>query len=346
MKRYMKKALLIGAAGILLTGCAKTGSSSAAVSAQPAETEETVPETIDYLLLVNKTNRLPETWEEELDIVKSQNSLGDEVETERTAYEAYLKLKEELEANDIHVDLDSAYRSVAHQQEIWDRFTEKYGEEYTISHVAVPGYSEHQTGLALDLYLIIDGKDVYENEDMVQYPEIWEKIHARLANYGFILRYQEGKEDITGYSYEPWHIRYVGPEAAKEITEQGVTLEEYLGAVSSSDTEIDYGTSEIYTKPEMDEAISLVRQQFAVWPQCEIYNIRYASDDCNSEENVKWMNELVEGKEFTECIEFLTDFRTPAENSGSLEPDTEYKDYQWWLARPEGGSWELVSFGY
>ena len=67
------------------------------------------------------------------------------------------------------------------------------------------------------------------NEDMVNYPEVWSKIHAKLADHGYILRYPEGKEDITGYSYEPWHIRYLDdPELAREITEQGLTLEEYL----------------------------------------------------------------------------------------------------------------------
>ena len=102
-------------------------------------------------------------------------------------------------------------------------------------YVAVPGFSEHHTGLALDLYLIIDGKDVVLNEDMVQYPEIWEKIHAKLADHGFILRYLEGKEDITGYSYEPWHIRYIDdPAVAKEIMDEGITLEEYLGVAEEA----------------------------------------------------------------------------------------------------------------
>jgi D-alanyl-D-alanine carboxypeptidase len=127
--------------------------------------------------------------------------------------------------------LDSAYRSEAAQQKIVDEFTEKYGADYVKQYVAVPGYSEHHTGLALDLYFIVDGKTVYENEDLEQYPEIWEAIHKKMPEYGFILRYPEGKEKITGVSYEPWHMRYVGsPETAKEITEQGVTLEEYLAA--------------------------------------------------------------------------------------------------------------------
>ena len=95
--------------------------------------------------------------------------------------------------------------------------------------MAVPGYSEHHTGLALDLYFIVDGKEVYENEDLVQYPEIWDVIHAKLPDYGFILRYTKDRETDTGYAYEPWHIRYVGsPEVAHEITDNGLILEDYL----------------------------------------------------------------------------------------------------------------------
>ncbi len=85
----------------------------------------------------------------------------------------------------------------------------------------------------MDLYLIVNGVTVYENEDLVQYPEIWAQIHELLPQYGFILRYLEGKEDVTGYSYEPWHIRYIDSvETAKEITEKGLTLEEYLSQAS------------------------------------------------------------------------------------------------------------------
>lgn len=184
---------------------------------------------IDYLVLVNKENPLPEKWEDDLEIVHMTNSLGDDVQVEKKAYEAYLKLKDALAEEDVFVDLDSAYRSVAEQQRIVDEFSEKYGEDYAKQFVAVPGYSEHHTGLALDLYLNIDGEDVYLNEDMVQHTEIWAKIHEKLPEFGFILRYLDGKEDITGYSYEPWHIRYIDDvERAKEITEKGITLEEYL----------------------------------------------------------------------------------------------------------------------
>ena len=151
---------------------------------------------------------------------------------ERKAYEAYLLLKEALLRENIQVDLDSAYRSIEEQRDLTVRFTAQYGEDYVSKYVAVPGYSEHHTGLALDLYLNIDGRDVFLNEEMVQYPEIWEKIHAELAKYGFILRYMEQKEEITGYAYEPWHIRYIGSaETAGYIMTAGITLEEYLGAI-------------------------------------------------------------------------------------------------------------------
>ena len=183
----------------------------------------------DYLVLVNQHSPVPEDWTENLSLVSAVNSLGDYVEVEREAYKAYLNLKKSLyEEDGVLVYLDSAFRSVEEQQRIMDDFTEKYGEEYARNTVAIPGLSEHHTGLALDLYLNIDGKDIYYNEDMVQYPEFWAKIHAKLADYGFILRYPEGKEDLTGYSYEPWHIRYVGnAAAAHEIMDAGLCFEEW-----------------------------------------------------------------------------------------------------------------------
>ena len=191
---------------------------------------------LDYLVLVNKENKLPEDWEEKLEIVKFVNTIGDEVEVEKEAYDAYLKLKTDLKKENIYVDLDSAYRSVALQQEIWDDFMVEYGEEYTKSHVAVPGFSEHHTGIALDFYLIINGEDVYLNEEMEKYPDIWKVIHTKGTDYGFIVRYIEGKEDITGYAYEPWHLRYVGSsKIAKEITDKGITLEEYLNKLPKGD---------------------------------------------------------------------------------------------------------------
>ena len=327
------------------TAVSQTSSTSAAASdtASPAQQSEK----IDYLALVNKLNPLPDGWEEALETVHMTNSIGDDVEVEKKAYDAYLLLKEDLEKEGVYVDLDSARRSVAEQQRIMDDFTEKYGADYALKTVAQPGYSEHHTGLALDLYLIIDGKDVVENEDMIQYPEIWETIHSKLADYGFILRYLQDKEHITGYGYEPWHIRYVDDvNIAKEIMDSGVTLEGWLGAVNETDVDISYGNSETFTPEELAEAAIQIKCTFAGWKGCELHNLRYAGDEADNEENLQWLNTLNQEAGYTHAVEFLTDFHSPVEAEGAWEPDHEYKDYQWWLGRTDDGGWEVVTWGY
>lgn len=166
---------------------ARTGQTSvpdaiadAADAAAAAAEEEAPVDHIDYQVLVNKLHPLPKGWEDALQTVHMTNSVGDDVEVEAMAYDFYQQLKADLESEGIYIDLDSAYRSVGEQQRIWDDFTEKYGADYTRKTVAVPGYSEHHTGLALDLFLIVDGEPVVENEDLVKYTDIWEKIHRKL----------------------------------------------------------------------------------------------------------------------------------------------------------------------
>ncbi len=204
--------------------------SQAEPEAEPAEQMPTnIVDGIDYLTLVTHGHKLPDDWEDTIQKVTFVNGQGYEVTIEKKAYDAYMELKEDLEKDGIYVDVDTGYRSVAEQVEIRQRYRERYGTEYAEKYVAVPGYSEHHTGLAIDLYLIVDGEPVIYNEDLVKYTDIWEKIHAKLADHGFILRFTEEKEDVTKFDYEPWHIRYVGVEPAKEITESGQALEEYLG---------------------------------------------------------------------------------------------------------------------
>ena len=257
--------------GTAITGCSDSDSSSKSSESSKAETttaeskaaaesaaeestaeskasieEETKKELptniidgIDYLTFVSHGYKLPDDWEEKVEMVTFENKQGYDVSIEKRAYDAYIELTKDLEAEGIFVDVDTGYRSVAEQVEITQRYRERYGSEYAKNVVAVPGYSEHHTGLAIDLYLIVDGEPVIYNEDLVKYTDIWEKIHKKLADRGFILHYMEGKEDITKFDYEPWHIRYVGEGPAKEITEKGITLEEYLGVTvgdSSDDT--------------------------------------------------------------------------------------------------------------
>ena len=215
MKNKILLIAVILCAVTLITGCGKK--------------EDTMKDGINYLQLVNKQNKLPDDWEEKVELIDVTNGLGETYKVEKKAAEAYAKLKEDLEKDGVIIELDSTYRSVASQQELWDTWTIEYGEDYVKKYVAVPGYSEHHTGLAIDIKLVVGDKVIYDNDEMIAEKEIFAKIHAKLAKYGFILRYLEGKDDITGYSYEPWHLRYIdSPEIAKKITDEGLTLEEYL----------------------------------------------------------------------------------------------------------------------
>ena len=111
---------------------------------------------------------------------------------------------------------------------------------------------------------------------------------------------------------EPWHLRYVGsPDIAREIMDQGLTLEEYLGQVEPSDATVDYGTSALFTRSERRDAVYVLRAEFDTWPGCQLHSVRYAGDESDSPENLEWINSLGDGKTYTACIEFLTDFHTP-----------------------------------
>ena len=200
---------------------------------QSNEPEENVQSAkYDYLVLVNKQHKLPEDWESNVQLVEVQNAYDETIKVEKEALEKYNELRDALLQEGVDIELDSVYRPVSKQEEIWKEFEEKYGIDYTKKYVAIPWFSEHHTALAIDICLKKDWVLIYENEDMVKEKEIFDKVHEKLADYGFILRYLEWKEDITWYWYEPWHLRYIGNvDIAKEIMEKGITLEEYLDEV-------------------------------------------------------------------------------------------------------------------
>jgi D-alanyl-D-alanine dipeptidase/carboxypeptidase len=134
---------------------------------------------------------------------------------------------------DIHgwksIVLVSGWRSFGEQQNIWDDTLVESGLEFTQKYVAVPGHSEHQTGLAVDLGL------KQENLDFVSpdfpYSGICQTFRKRAAAYGFIERYPAGKEHITGIGHEPWHFRYVGAPHAEIMVKNDLTLEEYMAFI-------------------------------------------------------------------------------------------------------------------
>ena len=119
----------------------------------------------------------------------------------------------------------SGYRSYETQVQLYNSYVARDGEAAANKYSAKPGYSEHQTGLAFDVGSVNasdDFKTSFENTKEGQ----WVQQHVH--EYGFIIRYLEGKEGITGYQYEPWHLRYVGKDLAENIHDQGITLEEYF----------------------------------------------------------------------------------------------------------------------
>lgn len=183
----------------------------------------------DYMVLVNGANRLPDGYENTVERITVQNSEGDSYEVEKKTYEAFLGLQKDLSENDgIPTELISAYRTVAAQTASYDHHMKKFGPEFTNKYVARPGHSEHHTGLAIDVGIVVDGKLRRYVQELLEVDDLFQIVQAKLPKYGFILRYPKGKEPVTGIGYECWHFRYIdSPEIATAITEQGLCFEEY-----------------------------------------------------------------------------------------------------------------------
>lgn len=120
----------------------------------------------------------------------------------------------------------SGFRKRAEQEQIYADSLRENGEEFTRCYVAYPGHSEHQTGFAIDLAK--DGEDIDFIRPEFPFEGIYNEFREKASRYGFILRYQQEKEDITGISYEPWHFRYVGYPHSRIVKDWNFSLEEYL----------------------------------------------------------------------------------------------------------------------
>ncbi|MBE6693360.1 MAG: D-alanyl-D-alanine carboxypeptidase family protein [Ruminococcaceae bacterium] len=205
-----------------------------------------------YLLLANKQHALDENFVPPnlVDVSASYTMRADnkEYRLQATAAEAVEKMLRDMHAAGYSgVLVTSAYRTYAYQKSLFNyyisaerernpSFSDAQLEAKVLTYSARPGTSEHQTGLCVDLFDVSCMKELenygYEGtKDDVGFAEtgafVWLKAHAH--EYGFILRYPEDKVSVTGYQYESWHYRYVGIEAAKNIHQRGITLEEYLG---------------------------------------------------------------------------------------------------------------------
>lgn len=187
---------------------------------------------MNYITLVNKDNLIKDRYFKNLELVDYTDVLANKIQIEKNTLKAYLELKEFLEMKNIHISINSAYRTFEEQQKIIDEYTVKYGENYVKDYVAPIKTSEHHTGLAIDLCFKVNNKWIVENDELMSNEDLFLEIHKYLHQFGFILRYQKCKEQITGYSYEPWHIRYVGKVVASIIYKNNLSLEEYLSNFS------------------------------------------------------------------------------------------------------------------
>ena len=181
------------------------------------------------MILVNNNIALPEGYQVETEL--ADHASGAQLQKE--AAQAYMRMKDAASAAGVDLLLCSGYRSVERQTELFNAEVQKWmdkgkseedARDKAKTVVAVPGYSEHNTGLAADIvtpeYQVLDAG--YEETAAAQ----WLFQHAH--EFGFILRYPKDKQAITGIIYEPWHYRYVGPENAAAIQASGRCLEEYL----------------------------------------------------------------------------------------------------------------------
>lgn len=184
-------------------------SKTATITVKEEKNHTEVKDGITYvngILIANKTYALPNDY--------NPGKLSDEV------MKAFEEMKEAASKDKITLWIQSGYRSYKTQEELFNNYVKQSGKEKAETFSARPGHSEHQTGLAMDLN-IVDSSFEGTKE------AIW--IEKNAYKYGFIVRYPKGKESITGYKYEPWHVRYLGKDTAKKVYSSGLTLEEYLG---------------------------------------------------------------------------------------------------------------------
>ena len=180
---------------------------------------------VDNHIIVNKTyavpnNYTPEDPYEQVTTERCNNCIN------KDAMEAFKLMKSDAQSIGLNIYISSGYRSYSYQDKIYNNYVSVSGQINADTYSARPGHSEHQTGTCFDLNTIDDSfANTAEGK--------W--INENAYIYGFIIRYPKGKETITGYQYESWHLRYVGKELAKELYQNNEwkTLEEYYGITSS-----------------------------------------------------------------------------------------------------------------
>lgn len=176
-----------------------------------------------YGILINKANPITENIVSNYKQVIVENNIFNNIKLEEETYKQYLKLKDNLLKRGYYINIKSGFRSFNDSEAIYKEYEISKGSNYAEKYVAKPGVSEHNTGLAFDFVISKDEQSLKTNYDSDEYYYLENIAYL----YGFIIRYPKDKEFITGYSYEPWHLRYVGKDLAKYLKKNNLTLEEY-----------------------------------------------------------------------------------------------------------------------
>ncbi len=173
-----------------------------------------------YLMIVNKYHYLSSDYVPD-NLVTIDSKYGKTLELEKTTYEAFIQMYNDASKDGVNLYIFSPYRSYNTQYSLYNRYVSRDGKTLADTYSARAGYSEHQTGLAIDISRRGGNLNGFESTKEFQ----WLKENS--YKYGFIIRYPKGKEWITGYQYEPWHYRYVGVDVATKIYKENITFEEY-----------------------------------------------------------------------------------------------------------------------
>ena len=191
----------------------------------PYEYKKEAKNTNTPIVLVNKYYYLTEDYvPDNLQNINRKYALSN-MRMVGEAKDAFEKLSKDAQEKDLTIIAMSTYRSYTYQVNLYNRYKKQDGEEKADTYSGRPGHSEHQTGLAVDVYNKEKG---YTNFGTTKEYE-WMMEHAH--EYGFILRFPKGKENETGYTYEAWHFRYVGIDAATYIHNNNISLEEYVATI-------------------------------------------------------------------------------------------------------------------
>lgn len=262
-------------------------------------------------ILVNKSYMLDTDYEPDDLVVPnikfSMASYDPKMQLRQEAATAMENLFDAAMQNGLELVGVSGYRSYKRQFEIYASNLIKRGQTFTDQYSAYPGTSEHQTGLAMDISTSSIGNRL--TDEFANTPEgIW--VEQNCYKYGFIVRFQADKTDVTGYAYEPWHIRYVGVELATYLTEHNLTLDEYYGYVYKDviHPAIDYN--------------AIIQQYYAMKGMINVTSQPTATAPADVDDFESLEEDLVDDEEITESGENAEESREETHATTSKPTDT------------------------